>query len=339
MNVRSTELQYSKTSISVFSIKKIFETLPEFQRQGITELSISDKQFSYDKNGILRLVSQIKKFCPELFLSILVSPEILDKTLVQGFQEIYCSLEIPFGGTEKNGTLLFDKKFYSQKARLLNEAGLVFGFNLDWGIKNGDTFKSFRSRLDFAVSLYPNHIDFPQLEEKLYREPKPTGIYSSKDLDFSRGMAFACKTFYSEGRAVPWFCSVINALKIEASSFFSDFEEFQLCSNCSFETGFDPELAGHKAIEKLQLLFLKQKFEEKNKMHLFSAVKDIVSLNGAFSRLASENEESIVETSYNPDDLLSPCAMNIADFCENVTMESCSVKIFESDEGLDYKIL
>ena len=82
-----------------------------------------------------------------------------------------------------------------------------------------------------------------------------------------------------------------------------------------------------------------KKFEEKNKMHLFSAVKDIVSLNGAFSRLASENEESIVETSYNPDDLLSPCAMNIADFCENVTMESCSVKIFESDEGLDYKIL
>lgn len=60
MNVRSTELQYSKTSLSVFSIK-IFETLPEFQRQGITELSISDKQFSYDKNGILRLISQIKK--------------------------------------------------------------------------------------------------------------------------------------------------------------------------------------------------------------------------------------------------------------------------------------
>ena len=85
-------MQSSKASLSVFSIKKIFETLPEFSRQGITELSISDRQFSRDKNGILRLVSQIKKFCPELFVSILVSPEILDKTLIQEFQEIYCSL-------------------------------------------------------------------------------------------------------------------------------------------------------------------------------------------------------------------------------------------------------
>lgn len=334
------ELQSSSgPDISVFSVEKIFEALPSFSARGITELSISDRQFSHDKNGILSLIRQIKKFCPELFVSVLVSPEILDKALVQEFQEIYCSLEIPFCGTEKNGALLFDKKFYSQKARLLNDAGLVFGFNMDWGKKKGDTFKSFRSRIDFAVSLYPNHIDFPQLEEKPYCDPKPTGIYSSKDLDFSRGMAFACKTFYSAGRAVPWFCSVINALKIDASSFFADFEEFQLCSNCSFETGFDPELAGHKAIEKLQLLFLTQKFEEKNKMHLFAAVKDILILNGAFSRLASENEESVVETSYNPDDLLSPCSMNIVDFCENVTMERCSVKIFESAEGPDYKIL
>ena len=79
-------MQSSKASLSVFSIKKIFETLSEFQRQGITELSVSDSQFSHDKNGILRLISQIKKFCPELFVSILVSPEILDKTLVQEFE-------------------------------------------------------------------------------------------------------------------------------------------------------------------------------------------------------------------------------------------------------------
>ncbi|MGN0728921.1 hypothetical protein [Treponema sp.] len=333
------ESQFSSKPESVFSIEKIFKTLPSFQSMGITELSVSDQNFSHDKAGILKLAAMIKNHCPELFVSLLAAPEVLDRTVVQELQELYCSLEIPLCGEEKNGNLLFDKKLYSQKARLLNDAGLVFGFNMDWGMKRGDTFKNFRARLDFAVSLYPNHIDFPQLEQKPYAEPKPTGVYSSKDLDFSRGMAFACKTFYSEGRAVPWFCSVIDALKIDASSFFADFEEFQLCSNCSFETGFDPESAGHKNIEKLQLLFLRQKFEEKNKLQLFEAVRDIVCLNGAFSRVVSGEGESVVETSYNPDDLLSPYALDISGFCDNVTMENCSVKVLDSPDGPVYRLV
>ena len=48
---------------------------------------------------------------------------------------------------------------------------------------------------------YPNHIDFPQFSNSSGTIAKPTGIYSSKDLDFSRPMAFACKTFYTAGRA------------------------------------------------------------------------------------------------------------------------------------------
>ena len=39
-------------------------------------------------------------------------------------------------------------------------------------------------------------------------------IFSSKDIDFAKGMAFACKTFYSCGRAVPWFNSILKVLKI-----------------------------------------------------------------------------------------------------------------------------
>ena len=322
-----------------FTIESIFRDLPTFHQKGITELNVNDLKFSSDKEGILRLVKEIKKHCPDLFLSLLIDPKIIDRALVDSLSEIYCSLEIPVCGTEKNGNLLFDKKFYSGKASLLNEAGLVFGFNMAWGMQKGDTFKMFRDRLDFAASLYPNHIDFEQLERTPYEDPKPTGVYSSKDMDFSRGMAFACKIFYSQGRAVPWFNSVLQALKINASSFFADFEEFQQCNNCSFEVEFDGDEAGHKAVEKLQLMFLSQKFEEKSKIHLFAAVNDIVKINGAFSRCSSDGTEEDVELSYNPEDLLSPYSLNIADFVENVAMESTEIKIFETDEGPDFKII
>lgn len=322
-----------------FSIESIFKDLPTFNEKKITELTVNDLNFSSDKAGILRLTEEIKKHCPDLFLSIFIDPKILDRNLVAELSEIYCSLEIPVCGTEKNGTLLFDKKFYSGKANILNEAGLVFGFNMAWGMQTGDTFKLFRDRLDFAASLYPNHIDFEQLERTPYEDPKPTGIYSSKDMDFSRGMAFACKVFYSQGRAVPWFNSVLHALKINASSFFADFEEFQQCNNCSFEVEFDGDEAGHKAVEKLQLMFLSQKFEEKNKIHLLSAVEDIVKINGAFSRISEGDAEEELELSYNPEDLLSPYSLNIADFAENVAMESTEIKIFETDEGPDFKII
>ncbi|MDO4506380.1 MAG: hypothetical protein Q4B64_05485 [Spirochaetales bacterium] len=322
-----------------FSIESIFKDLPTFNEKKITELTVNDLNFSSDKAGILRLTEEIKKHCPDLFLSLLIDPKVIDRALVDSLSEIYCSLEIPVCGTEKNGTLLFDKKFYSGKANILNEAGLVFGFNMAWGMQTGDTFKLFRDRLDFAASLYPNHIDFEQLERTPYEDPKPTGIYSSKDMDFSRGMAFACKVFYSQGRAVPWFNSVLHALKINASSFFADFEEFQQCNNCSFEVEFDGDEAGHKAVEKLQLMFLSQKFEEKNKSHLFAAVNDIVKINGAFSRCSSDGTEEDVELSYNPEDLLSPYSLNIADFAENVAMESTEIKIFETDEGPDFKII
>ena len=268
----------------------------------------------------------------EEFHSIETDISFVDRDVLSLSQNLFCSLTFPLFGTEKNGVLLFDKKLFSKKAALLNDAGLVWGFSADFGKKRGDTFRSFRDRLDFAVTLYPNHIYF--YEEKL---PSPTAVYSSKDMDFSAGMAFACRTFYTEGRAVPWFMSVLKVLKISASSFFADFDEWQQCNNCSFITGFIPEKESHASIEKMQLNFLEQKFSEKHKNHLFKAASDLVKLHGAFSRAWGEGEETDLILSYNPSELLSPYASDLASFAENATMEECRIKVFMGEEGADFK--
>jgi hypothetical protein len=277
---------------------------------------------------------------PDVFVSILINAACLDREVISAAQNIYCSFDIPLDCTDKGGKLLFDKKFYANKARLLNEAGLVFGFHLTYAVTAGDSLKLFSERLDFAIQQYPNHIDFPQTENGAAEafEPNVTGFFSAIDIRGARNVAFACRTFYSTGRAVPWMLSVLKPLKIYPSKFFADFAEWQLCNNCDYKSGFLPESQNHKDIEKMQLVFLDEKYEEKHCQDMIPLVNDIVKINGAMSRLVSDDEEAVIETSYNPDDLLGPESFDLRSFMENVCMEGCRVKIFAGEEGPDYAV-
>lgn len=327
-----------------FTIANFESQIPALIKNKVTEITICDEAVSKDKRQVLKLLNLIAYKLPDVFVSMLIDASVIDKEVAAAATQVFVSFDIPLVCQSKGGKILFDKKFYANKARLLNDYGLVFGFHLTYAEQDGDTLKAFMERLDFAVDQYPNHIDFPQTEVNAEEgaaelsEPKVTGVFSAKDIRYCRDVAFACRTFYSAGRAVPWFLSVLRPLRIYPSRFFADFAEWQRCNNCDFKSGFNPEAEQHKAIEKMQLLFLDEKYEEKNCSDLLTLVNDIVVINGAMSRLAGENEESTIETSYNPDDLLGPESMDLISFAENVCMENCQVKIFAGEEGPDYLI-
>ncbi len=293
------------------------------------------------KEALVSFMKKAEKTIPDVFISIPVLPEALDGEVISAAQSLFCSFEIEAKCSEKNNSYIFDKKLYSKKAALLNNAALVFGFNMDYAVSAVDSLKAFRDRIDFALSLYPNHINFPQF----YQRPenvkleKCTGTFSSQDIRYAENIAIACTVFYSAGRAVPWFLSVLEPLKTPASKFFADFAEWLRCNNYHFNRDFDFDSPKHSEIEKMQLLFLEMKYEEKSITSLFPVVHDVVRLNGAFSRLEGEGEECVIETSFNPDDILSPAALNISKFADTVCMEECRVKIFAGEEYPDYKII
>ena len=320
-----------------FKINEIESQLKNAGANGITEISIHDEAFSYDKQKILYLVKCVIKYAPEIFVSVKVNPKIVDMEIVSAFSTINSSVEMDFLLTEKG----FDKKLYSKKCALLNNAGLVFGVNLYFASVPQDSLKAFKDRLDFTVAQYPNHIDFPQLEsDDESIQPKVSGTFSAQDIRFARNLSFACRTFYSSGRAVPWFNSVLNALKIQASAFFADFAEWQKVNNCDYKSGYIPESEKHSELEKMQILFLDMKLEEKKKSQLLAVVNDIVKINGAFSRLVAEGEKSTVWLEYNPDDLLGPESLDLTAFSNDVCMEACEVSVFINSDGEpDYKIL
>ncbi len=321
-----------------FTSSELESQIATFAEKGITEFSIHDPALAKDKRRILKIINLVAQHAPEVFVSILIDASCLDREVAAAATQIFCSFDIPLECTAKGDKLLFDKKFYSAKARLLNDFGLVFGFMLTYAVVPGDTLKLFMERLDFAVQQYPNHIDFPQLMNTELEPPKVTGIFSAADIRYCRDSAFACRTFYSNGRAVPWFLSVLKPLRIYPSRFFADFAEWQRVNNCSYKSGFDPEGTSHKEIEKMQQLFLEQKYEEKHCKNLITLVHDLVAINGALSRVAGEGEESVLVTSYSPDDLLSEEAFDLASFWQNVCMEECKVKVFATENGPDYEV-
>ena len=325
--------------VKTSEIESQIKTLNE---KGITEFCIHDSEIAKNKAKVLNILKLFLQNAPDVFVSFLIDASILDKEIINFASRLFVSFEIPLNCTQKGDKLLFDKKFYANKAKLLNDSGLIFGFSLTYALFAGDSLKNFLERLDFAVQQYPNHIDFPQTELNLEDEtfvPKVSGFFSAKDIRRARDISFACRTFYSSGRAVSWFLSVLRPLKIYPSRFFEDFAEWQLCNNCDYKSGFIPENENHLSIEKMQLLFLEQKYEEKNCHEQTTAVQDIVRINGAFSRLVGDNKESTLETSYNPDDLFSEEAFDITAFSENVCMEHCKIKLFFNNGEADYQLL
>ncbi|MBR5934201.1 MAG: hypothetical protein IK002_09465 [Treponema sp.] len=328
-----------------FNHESLETELKTFAEKKITELYVHDQKMASDKKMLIHFLQTAVRDISSCYISLKINPDVIDSEIINLVSSLFCSLEIPMTESktkilEKDKKVfLFDKKLYSKKAALLNNAGLIFGFDLDFALSQGDSFKAFRDRIDFALTLYPNHIDFPQIEKKSELKEKCTGTYSSQDISYSKKLALALKIFYTAGRAVPWFNFVLKPLKVAPSKFFSDFAEWLECNNVDLNDSEKIESLTHKEIEKMQLLFLEMKFEEKHKEDLYTAVKDIVNLYGAFSRADQENEETVLDLSYNPEDLLSPATLNIQSFCDNVCMDYCKIRVFAGEEEPEYALL
>jgi hypothetical protein len=308
-----------------FSSSELETGLGTFSEKGITTISVRDPSITANKDRFLRFIRTVQKKESSVLFDFYLDYSFIDRDIVAALSSIYSSVLLPLS--------LSDKKAFSKKIMLLNDAGLVFGFEIVLNSEvNCTSFKAFRDLLDFSINLFPNHIFID--DSSLVQ----TALLSKTDIASIKRTVFACDVFYSSGRAVPWFTAVLFPLRIKPSSFFLDFAEWQDCNNCSAGSGFDPEKSAHKEIEIMQTVFLKLKYEEKRLQHLFTSANDLLRLHGAFSRAVSEGESGILELSYHPDDILSPSAMDLVRFCEEVCMEPCRVSVFITDEGPDYTV-
>ncbi|MCR4939097.1 MAG: hypothetical protein K5930_03180 [Treponemataceae bacterium] len=288
---------------------------------------------SSSKGALLEYIKDISQKNEEILYEIELSSTLIDKDTVKALSGIYASLDILVTDELCCETDFHKNKAFVRKCSLLNETGLVFGFVFDAAQAQKKiplSIKHIRSLIDFLIEQYPNHL---QLE---WEGLRPSAVLSTQDIKTLRAFFYATETFYTYGRAVPWFLTVVEPLRLRPSVFLGDFAEWQRCNNCGLGSSFSAENAPHTEIEKMILSFVKLKYEEKKLPYVYPAAEDMIRLHGAFSRAGAEGIESILDLSYIPDDLFSPYAQDLRLFAGEVCMESCTVKVFCGPDGPDF---
>ena len=151
--------------VRTIPLGRLEKELERFVERGTERVFVLDPTYNASRDRALSLLRLIEKKAGEIHFNFEVRAELLDRELVDAFSRIPCSLQIGLQSTNPEALALVnrpvDLKQFSKKIMLLNDAGIVFGIDLMYGLP-GDTLSSFRSSVDYAVSLYPEQPrDFP----------------------------------------------------------------------------------------------------------------------------------------------------------------------------------
>jgi radical SAM superfamily enzyme YgiQ (UPF0313 family) len=275
-----------------FALSRIEEELRLFARLRVPQVFVLDSTFNKLPQRAKEILRLIRKLAPQVHFHFEVRSEFIDAEMAELFASITCSLQIGLQSSDP-GVLRavgrgFDPDDFSRRVSLLNQSGAIFGFDLIYGLP-GDSLQLFRDSLDFALSLYPNHLDIFPLAvlpgTRLYGKAQALGLehldsppytlqstpdFAPEDLEKAALLAAACDVFYSRGKAVAWFNAVVDALKLSPSSFLSAFAGFLGGKGVKGEQ----EIA-EQEIWELQRDFLGRIFRERKKARLLPLALDL----------------------------------------------------------------
>ncbi|NTV48200.1 MAG: radical SAM protein [Geobacteraceae bacterium] len=298
-----------------FSFERLESELRHFTANGVRQIFVLDSTFNLDVKRAKKLLRMIKNIAPDIHFHFEVRNEFIDREMAKLFAQIACSLQIGLQSADrevlKRVGRSFDKADFAAKVGLLNESGAVFGFDLIYGLP-GDTLDGFRVTLDYALSLYPNHLDiFPlavlpgtRLASRgtslnLLWDTKPpyilkaTDSFSTNEMSAAAELASACDVFYTRGKAVAWFNAVVTVLGLKPTDFLQKFSHWliEVRGQVTNESDFSDE-----EIWKMQQLFMKQLFSAKKIIRFLPLVLDLVNYHHHYaSVLLSISPDPVID--------------------------------------------
>lgn len=285
-----------------FSLERVESELRHFAATGVSQIFVLDSTFNLDQKRAKKILRMIKNCAPNIHFHFEVRNEFIDREMAKLFAQIACSLQIGLQSADQEVLRLvgrsFNKADFTAKVGLLNESGAVFGFDLIYGLP-GDTLDGFRHTLDFALSLYPNHLDiFPlavlpgtrlasrgmALNMRWANTPPyivdATDSFNTTDMAAAAKLAAACDIFYTRGKAVAWFNAVVAVLGLRPSDLLQKFSDWLLDHNGSRmkESDFSDD-----DIWEMQQLFLKHLFNSKKVKLFLPLVLDLASYHHLYA--------------------------------------------------------
>jgi hypothetical protein len=278
-----------------FSAERIEAELRHFASLGVSQVFVLDSTFNQDRQRAKALLRLIGRIAPQIHFHFEVRSEFIDREMAELFAAITCSLQIGLQSSDpqvlKQVGRGFNRDDFVSRTMLLNDSGAVFGFDLMYGLP-GDTLAGFRNSLDFALGLYPNHLDiFPlailpgtTLDDRsadigLQHLPAPpytliaSPTFSAADMQEAQKLAAACDIFYTRGRAVAWFNGMLEVLGQRPAEFLQAFSEW-----LEKEHGGELDESGlaDDRVWQLQRAFLAFRFDSKKLKRFLPALFDLV---------------------------------------------------------------
>jgi hypothetical protein len=278
-----------------FPLERLTAELAWFVHNRVSQVFVLDATFNQDLKRAKAILRLIRQHAPHIHFHFELRSEFIDRELAQLCSEITCSLQIGLQSADPRILArvqrVFNQEDFVSRVGLLNETGAVFGFDLIYGLP-GDTLAGFKASLDFAVGLYPNHLDiFPlavlpgtalagrSAALQLDHLPVPpytlrgSPTFPASDMDRARQLADACDIFYSRGKAVAWCNSVLTALRLKPAAFFAAFADW--LAGRPAPDGENSEPDDHE-IWQLQREFLAEIFGRRRAARLLPLAQDLV---------------------------------------------------------------
>ena len=329
-----------------FPRQRLEKELDLFARQKIPQVFVLDPTYNANKKEALELLNMIARKTPDTFYYFEARAEFIDRELARAFTRLNCALQIGLQSSDENVLRLvnrpFNRKVFVRNIGLLNEEGVIFGLDVIYGLP-GDSLRGFKESVNFAIGLYPNNLELfclsvlpgTDLYDRaallhLEYETKPpyhiirTDKFTPEDLKRAEKIALACSCFYNQGRAVPWFNTILHALHMPAALFFEGFYDWAVSHKKEevLRTCCD-----HKSIEALQKDFVREELLQKKKNRLVTAALDIITFNGALSRKTDTGKSESIQLNYPAEYIDSQYALDLDFFVNNVKIKKGSIRI------------
>lgn len=374
--------------VRLLPMERIEKELKLFAEKDVPQVFVLDPTYNANKERALSLLKMMAKITPNTFYYFEARAEFIDRQIAKAFTKLPCAVQFGLQSSDeevlKKVNRSFNKAQFVKNINILNQEGVIFGFDLIYGLP-GDNLSGFCNSIDFALNLMPNNLELFCLsvlpgtdlfdaakgyglvfqEEAPYHVIETPG-FSKADMGSASKIAAACNVFYNQGRAVPWFTSLMKALQIKPSKFFKDFIAWYESKKCNFAPKNGKKLSieelslacvSHKEVEKLQLDFLrdyldggfsfgkvdgnssvKSSGKTGKKQYLLPTVENLIRFNGAISRVTADGTKEKLSLAFHPDDLASPYAADMVFFAKNCGRFGCEVAIEMGSQGIWWQV-
>ncbi len=229
-------------------LERLKNELRLFTQQQVSQVWVLDSTFNAPPGRGKQLLQMLLEQAPQIHYHIEAKADFLDADTINLLSQLNCSVQIGLQSATPQVLKPLHRSFSAQqmepRLRQMSLAGITFGLDLIYGLP-GDNHAGFEKSLDFALQQQPNQVDiFPlavlpgtelfdqQQKFGIQSDPHPpyllqaNATYSEQEMGKSGLLAAAAEIFYNRGRAVGFFLSLCNALKLSPSRFLCQFREW-----------------------------------------------------------------------------------------------------------------